>query len=307
MDVRHMMKLAENMYRYCKNTDIAILPDKESVLCRLYKLIGDGLLFSNKFSPGMTPQRMLTRVHLALGLPIVRTISQESLYRKLTARGQNWIDSITVYEQRVRDCQYSEELIWLYYSLANFNIEVRRYSLAKNYAGKCIHEARKCENFRWAINGYLLLTKISVHQKNKNEVRRQLRLAISTAKNIENEELDYFLQTCLTVINECTLERDKPDQLLKQRQQEIVQLITPYEKKREAWLLFDNIRQRPPDRRLPIIPGLVDTDEYDRIERLKEERRQAKRKHKSKPARQRGMEAEELISAYLTSSTEVYL
>lgn len=39
------------------------------------------------------------------------------------------------------------------------------------------------------------MTRIAVFQKNKNDVRRNLRMAIGTAKNINIKELDAFLQT----------------------------------------------------------------------------------------------------------------
>ncbi|XP_044748778.1 outer dynein arm-docking complex subunit 4-like isoform X3 [Coccinella septempunctata] len=298
MDVRRMNKTADSMYRFCKNTNREILPDRNTVLCRLYKLLGDGTLFSYRFLPGMTEQQMITRVNLALGLPIERRISQESFYRRFKGRELNWLDLINTFEQRVRICKYSEEIIWLYHELSKFNLELKRYTLAKTYCGRCIHEARKCEDFKWAVNGYMMMTRIAVFQKNKNDVRRNLRMAINTAKNINIKELDVFLQTCLGVINEWKFEKAKVEEIFHKRQETIIQLLRPFEReKREAILLFGQMNVKPPDRRLPIIPGFVDTDEYDVIERSKEERKKKKTVSKA-----RGVEAEHLIFGYLGRS-----
>ncbi|XP_044748777.1 uncharacterized protein LOC123309639 isoform X2 [Coccinella septempunctata] len=227
-----------------------------------------------------------------------RRISQESFYRRFKGRELNWLDLINTFEQRVRICKYSEEIIWLYHELSKFNLELKRYTLAKTYCGRCIHEARKCEDFKWAVNGYMMMTRIAVFQKNKNDVRRNLRMAINTAKNINIKELDVFLQTCLGVINEWKFEKAKVEEIFHKRQETIIQLLRPFEReKREAILLFGQMNVKPPDRRLPIIPGFVDTDEYDVIERSKEERKKKKTVSKA-----RGVEAEHLIFGYLGRS-----
>lgn len=70
----------------------------------------------------------------------------------------------------------------------------------------------------------------------------------------------------MEVINECKFEKAKVEEIFHKRQERIIDLLQPFEKeKRKALLLFDMMNTRPPDRRLPIIPGLVDTDVYDMV------------------------------------------
>ncbi|XP_045478877.1 uncharacterized protein LOC123683919 [Harmonia axyridis] len=300
MDVQLMNKTADTMYRFCKSTDKAIIPDKDSILYRLYKLLGDGTLFSYRFLPGMSDQQMITRVNLALALPFERRNSQESFYRRFKGREQNWLDRINTFEQRVRICKYSEEVIWLYHELSKFNVELKRYTLAKTYCGRCIHEARKCEDFKWAVNGYMMMTRIAVFQKNKNDVRRNLRLAISTAKNLNIKELDVFLQTCYGVVSEWKFEKANNEQIFLNREQGIIKILPTYHQKRTATLIFGQMHAKALDRRLAIMPGFADTEYYDVIETKKEEMK------KKKPVKRlRGLEAEMLLSGNFGRSKNI--
>ncbi|KAK9870753.1 hypothetical protein WA026_009715 [Henosepilachna vigintioctopunctata] len=298
MDLYHMSKMAELMYQYLKKTDKEIIPNKDSVLCRLYKLVGDGFFLSNKFVPEMTSNQKLTRMRLAVGLPIVRTNSQESLCKKIMGRSFKWTDMINTYEERVKICKYTEELIWLYHELSRFNIEMGRFGMAKNNAVKCTYESRKHEEFQWAVNGYMLMTKISVHQKNKRDAIRHLANAINTVKSMENEEVHTFLQACMQELDENKFEGPKVDDLMRKRQIKMIGLIDAEVKKKEAYTLFENINSKPHRRRLPLIPGLVNMEAHLARDNKEES---DENEHPN-----RGREAEDMIASYLEPSDNIH-
>lgn len=100
-------------------------------------------------------------------------------------------------ENRLRVAQTSGEIALLYFELALYYTELKRFELSRVYAKKCIREGRQLGNHKWMVNGYMALSKISIQQHNKNDTKNHLQAAMLVAKEKKDVKLQEFLE-CVT-------------------------------------------------------------------------------------------------------------
>lgn len=98
-----------------------------------------------------------------------------------------------IYEKRLFRAESPEELAWLYHELSRFSFEMRNFEMARMYARKCITEANTCKKLKWIMNAMILIVRIDIVQKNKNDAKNQAKHAKKIAARLKDEEMNDFL------------------------------------------------------------------------------------------------------------------
>lgn len=86
------------------------------------------------------------------------------------------------------------ELVLLYYELAIYYFELKRYEFARVYAKKCMREGRHLNDYKWVVNAYMALAKISIGQHNKNDTKNHLQAVLQISKEKMDKTLQEFTE-----------------------------------------------------------------------------------------------------------------
>lgn len=93
----------------------------------------------------------------------------------------------------MRNASTPMEVVWLYFELSRFNIELKKFDLARVYAKKCINLARMVGNMTFALNGSFQICKAYVQQNRRNEAKNQLLKTKDIAQQIERADIIIYI------------------------------------------------------------------------------------------------------------------
>lgn len=97
-------------------------------------------------------------------------------------------------ENRLQQAEIAEELPYLYHELSRYHAELKKYEMARVYARKCISEGYKVKNLYWVVNAMLLIAKVYIQQRNRNDAKSQVIEALKLSEKMDKKLLTDFLE-----------------------------------------------------------------------------------------------------------------
>ncbi|XP_074026093.1 outer dynein arm-docking complex subunit 4 [Leptinotarsa decemlineata] len=251
-----MLDLAEKLRHYCEIQPHRLFPDKEEYMEQVYKMIRTGYFMMSRLNPSQLEYDQDKRILVALGLPISREPSSDSVIQQFKNVFVDHKKRIQILERRLKYAEGSQELCWCFYELARSQIEQKRWELARVYSRKCVQEANIACDWEWAINGNMLLAKINIQQHNRNDARAEIVTALRTAKMMKNDNLREYLEKCLAVVDKIEFDDVFGPQVLEKREKRILQMMGNEKMRNEFAHLFRMMAAMPASRRMTVIPGI---------------------------------------------------
>lgn len=262
--IREMLDCAEKLKRYCDAKSKRLLPDKDKYLENIFKIIRQGYYQLYRLNPNQYPWDQEKRIHISLGLPVSRVPSNDSVIDDIKPVFSDYKKNLSILEKRLQEqAQSSEEICWCYGEMCKNSIEMKKFDLARAYAKYCIREAKKSNNLEWIFITTMLLVKINVQQRNRNDALNELDNASKVAKELGNQGLEKYVQKCLQVVRELNLNIEFGSEIILNRQKNILAIIENTNLKKEFSHLFKMMSGVTASRRLTVIPGYVATSTSD--------------------------------------------
>lgn len=258
---RQMMDIAEKLITFCDSKSKRLLPNKSTYLEEIFTIIRRGYYQLYRVNPNQYPWDQMKRIYLALGLPISRDPSCDSVITESKPVFTDNKKQLQQLEIRLREkVETIEEICYCYYEMCKNCIDLKQYEIAKIYAKQCIQEAKSTNNLEWILITRMLLVRIYVQQGNKTDARTQVLEAKTVGEELGNENLLQYLDKCLELIGNIEHDECTGKQILTQRQNNILSLITAGKLKTEFSHLFRKMSALPASRRMNIMPGIRTND-----------------------------------------------
>ncbi|XP_044749131.1 outer dynein arm-docking complex subunit 4-like [Coccinella septempunctata] len=258
--VRRLFEFAEKLVSFCETTSKKVFPKRQQYMSRMLDMVCEAFYVTKKFSKNMTEEQKEDRIKLILGLPMEKFPSTDSLANDMKGWFLDYKKMSAIYEKRLFRAESPEELAWLYHELSRFSFELKKYELARMYARKCITEANTCKKLKWIMNAMILIVRIDIVQKNKNDAKNQAKHAKKIATRLKDDEMADFLERCVNSIEESTMDDMLGTKLLEMREKQIIKLLTTQKMKDEAAYLFRRISTLPMNKRMSVMPGFTFAD-----------------------------------------------
>ncbi|KAL3266818.1 hypothetical protein HHI36_010972 [Cryptolaemus montrouzieri] len=258
--LRRLLESVEKFITFVESTTKKIFPTRQAYLSKMVELLCEGFYEMKKFSKNMTDEEKDTRVKIVLGLPMEKYPSTDSLATDLRDWFINWKKMTAIYKKRLFRASSPEEFAWLYHELSRFSFEMKQYELSRMYARKCITEANLCKKLKWILNAMLLIVRIDILQRNKNDAKTQVKHARKVANRMKDADMLELLERCIEAIEQSTIDDVLGIKVLEMREKNIVKLLTTQQMKDEAVLLFRRIATLPPTKRMSVMPGFTYAD-----------------------------------------------
>ncbi|KAG5878719.1 hypothetical protein JTB14_032832 [Gonioctena quinquepunctata] len=163
---------------------------------------------------------------------------------------------IKTFERRLKNSEDPLELCWCLHELARFNIEIKKWELARVYSRKCVQDATAISDWEWAVNATMLLAKIYIQQHNRNDARSEIISALGMADQLKDENLKLYLERVLGVIEKVEFDDIYGPQVLEKREKKILSMINNDKMKNEFAYLFRMMAAMPASRRMTVMPGI---------------------------------------------------
>lgn len=248
---------AEKLKIYCELKPIKILPTREKYLAEMYKLVGVAYYHIFRINSQQNELDQIKRVYYWLGFPFVREPSTDSIIQQFKDEFVDWKKKILLFEDRLKKATLPEEMCWLYHELAVCHTEVRDYQLARVYCRKCVQEGQTASNSIWILNAMMLLAKISIKQRNRNDAKTEFNDALAYARKLKDEVLQTYIQKCLIIVEEVQFDDHFGSKVLQRREKQIIKLMKGEGMRDEVAFLFRKMNAIPADRRMSVMPGVA--------------------------------------------------
>lgn len=99
---------------------------------------------------------------------------------------------IQILHGRLEEARTLEECMYIYHELCRFYLDLKQYDLARLFGRKCVSEGYRCQNFNWIVNAKMLLIRVDIQQRNRNDARMGLNEVLHIARRTGNDTLvDY--------------------------------------------------------------------------------------------------------------------
>lgn len=165
--------------------------------------------------------------------------------------------TLEIFRKRLALTFNSLELAWIYHEFSKHHIQLGRLELARFYAKKSRENSYKANSDIWTINANHLLTRIEIHQHNKNEAKETALMAYLGAKKIGLSYLEDFYQHLVLFIRDFQVDILKTGDRegIKSREKLMIQLMSTDKLKKDMINLLDRMNVVPAKKRLSVMPG----------------------------------------------------
>ncbi|XP_050499661.1 outer dynein arm-docking complex subunit 4-like [Diabrotica virgifera virgifera] len=251
-----VVDLTEKLKKYCDSKSKRLLPDKQIYLSKIYDIIRDAFYRVNRLNPEQPRWHQDKRILVALGQPISREPSRDSVITSYRPPLLDFAQQIKMFEDRLEVAEDDSEMLWYYHELARYNLLAKKYEVAKSFCTRCILLAEKNNEYQWYINGTVLQMRICIKLMNKNDAIIEANKGIEMAKELHDKNLEKYLQRCILVISDLEFDDHTGRKQLQRRQEKILALMQSDKIKSEFSHLFRIMSAQPDSRRMNIIPGM---------------------------------------------------
>lgn len=252
VNVRDLIAQAERMQIFLDTKTPRTLPNKDLVIDRLYRAVGEGYLCQHRLSYTLSERGNRRRIAFLMGLPVGRPTSFDSVMAKYPYK---FIDIKKATEKVIATlemCENATQRCWLMYELARLLCTQKNYALAKFYGKRCQKEAQEINSHTWWLNGCFVLMSGDMQQGNANEVRIQVEEAYEWSKKVQNpEQVQAFLTKCEEMAAEA-VSADERKAIL-QRERQILSVMEETQRV-ETQVLFKRMSTVPTGRRFSVLP-----------------------------------------------------
>ncbi|CAH1259901.1 unnamed protein product [Diabrotica balteata] len=251
-----VIDLSEKLKKYCDSKSKRLLPDKHIYLSKIYDMIRDAFYSVNRLNPDQPRWHQDKRILVALGQPISKEPSRDSVIASYRAPLLDFAQQIKMFEDRLEAAEDDIEMLWYYHELARYNLLAKKYEVAKSYCTRCVLLAEKNNEYQWYINGTVLQMRVCIKLMNKNDAIIEANKGIIIAKELHDKNLEKYLLRCIHVISDLEFDDHTGRKQLQKRQEKILALMQSDKIKSEFSHLFRIMSAQPDSRRMNIIPGM---------------------------------------------------
>ncbi|XP_072377374.1 outer dynein arm-docking complex subunit 4-like [Diabrotica undecimpunctata] len=251
-----VIDLTEKLKKYCDSKSKRLLPDKQIYLSKIYDILRDAFYSVNRLNPEQPRWHQDKRILVALGQPISKEPSRDSVIASYRAPLLDFAQHIKMFEDRLEAAEDDTEMLWYYHELARYNLLAKKYEVAKSYCTRCVLLAEKNNEYQWYINGTVLQMRVCIKLMNKNDAIIEANKGIAMAKELHDKNLEKYLLRCIHVISDLEFDDHTGRRQLQKRQEKILALMQSDKIKSEFSHLFRIMSAQPDSRRMNIIPGM---------------------------------------------------